>query len=49
MASRAMRRGAITFSRVGVPVSMYAASRPGRIDLDLLTPRRRPAARRYQG
>lgn len=46
MASRAMWRGAITFSVVSVPVSMYAASRPSPVDLDLLSPRRRPAARR---
>jgi DNA end-binding protein Ku len=31
-----MWRGAITFSLVSVPVSMYPASRPSQIDLDLL-------------
>lgn len=36
MASRPLWRGAITFSLVSVPVTMYGASRPSQIDLDLL-------------
>jgi DNA end-binding protein Ku len=39
MAARPLWRGAITFSLVHIPVSLYAASRPHSLDLDMLDKR----------
>jgi DNA end-binding protein Ku len=37
--ARAIRKGAISFSLIDIPVSLHAARRPAALDLDLLDKR----------